>query len=301
MLWIARTGSLWRDLPPEFGSWNSTYQRFARWSHAGAWHRVFAALARERRTREVFIDSTIVGAHQRAAGAPQRNGAQALGRSRGGLSTRMRRPRRGHRAAIQFQLVLGCVVHARCSVIEPGGVRHHVGQGLIVGEPRGGRSVRTQLVADLLAQASFEVTLSYDERQDIWRRGDRSSWMRWSGRCGRSGSGWAWRRRRSTRCSDCRGCSGRGCSGAGGGSIRPRRSQHRSQGHVAASTDNMGMPSTTRSGRNALEVRRGHAFASSEPALGPFRLHGNQPTNRVGEVYVCALAPGRGPSKSLSY
>jgi transposase len=42
VLWIARTGSPWRDLPPEFGSWNSTYQRFARWSRAGVWHRVFA-------------------------------------------------------------------------------------------------------------------------------------------------------------------------------------------------------------------------------------------------------------------
>ena len=34
VLWIVRTGSPWRDLPPEFGSWNSTYQRFARWSRA---------------------------------------------------------------------------------------------------------------------------------------------------------------------------------------------------------------------------------------------------------------------------
>lgn len=88
VLWIARTGSPWRDLPPEFGSWNSTYQRFARWSRAGVWHRVFAALARERRFREVFIDSTIVRAHQHAAGAPK-NGAQALGRSRGGLTTKI--------------------------------------------------------------------------------------------------------------------------------------------------------------------------------------------------------------------
>jgi transposase len=72
VLWVARTGSPWRDLPPEFGSWNSTYQRFARWSRAGVWHRVFASLARERRFREVFIDSTIVRAHQHAAGAPKK-------------------------------------------------------------------------------------------------------------------------------------------------------------------------------------------------------------------------------------
>jgi len=68
----ARTGSPWRDLPPEFGSWNSVYQRFARWSRAGVWHRVFAQLARERRFQEVFIDSTIVRAHQHAAGAQKK-------------------------------------------------------------------------------------------------------------------------------------------------------------------------------------------------------------------------------------
>lgn len=79
VLWIARTGSPWRDLPAEFGSWNSTYQRFARWSRAGVWHRVFAALARERRFREVFIDSTIVRAHQHAAGAPKETARRRSG------------------------------------------------------------------------------------------------------------------------------------------------------------------------------------------------------------------------------
>jgi transposase len=84
VLWIARTGSPWRDLPAEFGRWNSAYQRFARWSRAGVWQRVFAALAKERRFREVFIDSTIVRAHQHAAGAPKktaprRSAARAAG------------------------------------------------------------------------------------------------------------------------------------------------------------------------------------------------------------------------------
>ena len=49
VLWIARTGSPWRDLPAEFRSWNSTYERFARGSRAEVWRRVFAALAREHR------------------------------------------------------------------------------------------------------------------------------------------------------------------------------------------------------------------------------------------------------------
>lgn len=72
VLWIARTGSPWRDLPPEFGLWNSAYQRFARWSRQGVWHRIFAKMAGDADFEEVFIDSTIVRAHQHAAGAAKK-------------------------------------------------------------------------------------------------------------------------------------------------------------------------------------------------------------------------------------
>ena len=72
VLWIARTGSPWRDLPPEFGLWNSAYQRFARWSRQGVWHRIFTQLAGDADFEEVFIDSTIVRAHQHAAGAAKK-------------------------------------------------------------------------------------------------------------------------------------------------------------------------------------------------------------------------------------
>ena len=72
VLWLARTGSPWRDLPTEFGPWNSGYQRSARWSRRGVWHRVFAELAQDADFEEVFIDSTIVRAHQHAAGAPKK-------------------------------------------------------------------------------------------------------------------------------------------------------------------------------------------------------------------------------------
>jgi len=74
VLWVARTGSPWRDLPEEFGVWNSVYIRFARWSNRGVWQRVFAALAIDADFEEIFLDSTIVRAHQHAAGAPKKTG-----------------------------------------------------------------------------------------------------------------------------------------------------------------------------------------------------------------------------------
>lgn len=68
VLWVARTSAPWRDLPPEFGNWNSTWRRFDRWAQAGVWERLFEALAEEPDFEYVIIDATIVRAHQHAAG-----------------------------------------------------------------------------------------------------------------------------------------------------------------------------------------------------------------------------------------
>ncbi len=69
VLWIARTGSPWRDLPEVFGSWNSAFRRFSRWSAKGVWQRIFAAVADDPDFEYLIVDSTIVRAHQHAAGA----------------------------------------------------------------------------------------------------------------------------------------------------------------------------------------------------------------------------------------
>jgi len=67
VLWIARSGSPWRDLPERFGNWNSVYQRFRRWSKKGVWRQVFEAL-QEPDLDWLLLDSTTVRAHQHAAG-----------------------------------------------------------------------------------------------------------------------------------------------------------------------------------------------------------------------------------------
>ena len=68
VLWLARTGVPWRDLPDTFGNWNSIFVRFSRWSKDGVWDRLFAARADDPDFEYIMIDSTIVRAHQHAAG-----------------------------------------------------------------------------------------------------------------------------------------------------------------------------------------------------------------------------------------
>lgn len=92
MVWISRTGSQWRELPERYGKWNSIYKRFARWDAAGIWEKLFVACADSPDQECLLLDSTVIRAHMCAAGAPSSKGgqvAQALGRSRGGFSTKI--------------------------------------------------------------------------------------------------------------------------------------------------------------------------------------------------------------------
>ncbi len=68
-LWMARTGAPWRDLPDRFGKWNSVFQRFRRWCTKGVWQQIGEELGIEMELEILMLDSTIVRAHQHAAGA----------------------------------------------------------------------------------------------------------------------------------------------------------------------------------------------------------------------------------------
>ncbi|MFV0131615.1 IS5 family transposase [Streptomyces sp. HMX112] len=108
VLWRLRTGAPWRDLPERYGPWQTVYERFARWEADGTW----ARLLEQVQVRDdsvgavewtVSVDSTISRVHQHAAGARKKGAAtgdeledparstagQALGRSRGGLTTKV--------------------------------------------------------------------------------------------------------------------------------------------------------------------------------------------------------------------
>lgn len=69
VLWMARTGAPWRDLPAAFGKWNSIFVRFRRWAVRGVFETIFAALSADPDFEYAIIDGTIVRVHQHGTGA----------------------------------------------------------------------------------------------------------------------------------------------------------------------------------------------------------------------------------------
>ena len=91
ILWICRTGAPWRDVPAAFGKWNSVWKQFRPWCESGVWDLLLQALADGGGPLDMLqmIDSTIVRAHRCAAGERTEEQIKALGRSRGGCSTKI--------------------------------------------------------------------------------------------------------------------------------------------------------------------------------------------------------------------
>ena len=76
LLWMARSGGRWRDLPERLGDHRAVKRRYYRWIERGVLNAMFEALAREADMEWLMIDSTIVRAHQHAAGARREKGGR---------------------------------------------------------------------------------------------------------------------------------------------------------------------------------------------------------------------------------
>ena len=69
MVWITRSGAPWRDLPERYGPWKTVYSRFRKWIEDGILDNIFRVLCLEAELGELFLDASIVQAHQHSAGA----------------------------------------------------------------------------------------------------------------------------------------------------------------------------------------------------------------------------------------
>lgn len=90
IIYVLRAGCPWRDLPRWFGPWQTVYGKFRRWSAAGLWAMMLGHLRESSADCEyTMVDSTIMRVHQDASGPGGGQDAQAMGRSRGGLSSKI--------------------------------------------------------------------------------------------------------------------------------------------------------------------------------------------------------------------
>ncbi|MFE5539890.1 IS5 family transposase [Streptomyces sp. NPDC056492] len=117
--WKCRTCSPWRDLSDELGSFQTAHKRLIRWAVDGTWERVLSAVLAAAEGADdisgtVSVDSTVCRAHQHAAGARKKGDPgraepddHALGRSRGGLSTKVHLASDGHARTLALRITAG--------------------------------------------------------------------------------------------------------------------------------------------------------------------------------------------------
>jgi transposase len=89
ILWRLRCGAPWRDVPPKYGSWNTIYRRFRRWSEAGVWESVAVTLAESWRTAVTTASTAPQSAPTSRQRAEKGTHRRALGRSRGGFTSKL--------------------------------------------------------------------------------------------------------------------------------------------------------------------------------------------------------------------
>jgi transposase len=89
IFYVLRTAVAWRDLPACYGPWNSVYTRWRRWCALGLWQEILRLLSQHSEGRVRFIDGSHVKCHQFATNPAGGQSAQAIGRTKGGLNTKI--------------------------------------------------------------------------------------------------------------------------------------------------------------------------------------------------------------------
>jgi transposase len=89
IFYVLRTAVAWRDLPPCYGPWNSVYTRWRRWCALGLWQKILQLLSRHSVGRVRFVDGSHIKLHQFGTNPAGGQSAQAIGRTKGGLNTKL--------------------------------------------------------------------------------------------------------------------------------------------------------------------------------------------------------------------
>jgi transposase len=117
IFWVLRSGAPWRDLPVSYGSRTTCYNRFVRWRQAGVWDRIMDALAAGHDAAVQMIDTSVVRVHQHGACVADNN-QQDIGRSRGGLTSKIHAVVDAHGLPVHLALTPGEAHDNRlCSVL----------------------------------------------------------------------------------------------------------------------------------------------------------------------------------------
>lgn len=125
MLYVLRTGCPWRDAPGYFGPWSSVYTRWRRWCRAGVWAQILDVLAQRAKGALRHVDASHIKVHQDAANPAGGQQNQAMGRTKGGLNTKLTALVDGKGRALELTLAPGqqADVKAIEQIIIPAGVQ----------------------------------------------------------------------------------------------------------------------------------------------------------------------------------
>lgn len=108
ILWVIWHGIPWRQLPEIYGKWNTVYARFRRWSKKGVFHRIFQVLGMKLKKRNIaMLDSTHTKAHRTASSLRYDGHPRLIGRSRGGITTKIHLLCNSERQPLDFSITEG--------------------------------------------------------------------------------------------------------------------------------------------------------------------------------------------------
>lgn len=113
MFFLLRVGCPWRDLPPIFGPWSSVYTRWRRWAVSGLWARLLPLLAKGARGKLRAVDATHIKVHQHGSNPRGGQDLQAMGRTKGGLNSKLHAVVDGLGRALALVLTAGQVHELR--------------------------------------------------------------------------------------------------------------------------------------------------------------------------------------------